>query len=126
MSVLLITHDLGLVADIADDIAVMYRGQLTEQGPARQILRSPQSAYTKALLSRPMGHPRNNRLPVISDFLENNGRNKRKYYPTPTISKTKNKERAMLSVRDLIVDIQGRKTFGPGSPVQTHHRPGQL
>ncbi len=118
MSVLLITHDLGLVADIADDIAVMYRGQLTEQGPARQILRSPQSAYTKALLAcRPMGHPRNSRLPVIGDFLENNGKEQTKILPDPDHQqKTKDKERPLLSVRDLNVDIRGRKTSWTGKP----------
>ena len=52
MSVLLITHDLGLVADIADDIAVMYRGQLTEQGPAR-----PNTPFTTVGLQKAPAAP---------------------------------------------------------------------
>ena len=59
-----------------------------------------------------MGHPRNNRLPVISDFLENNGEEQTKILPdSDNQQKPKNKERAMLSVRDLIVDIQGKKNI---------------
>jgi peptide/nickel transport system ATP-binding protein len=49
-SVLLITHDFGVVAQMADDVAVMHRGRLVEQGPVRSVLKNPQHAYTKALL----------------------------------------------------------------------------
>ncbi len=49
-SVFLITHDLGLAAERADTIEVMYRGMIVESGPAAEILANPQHAYTKALL----------------------------------------------------------------------------
>jgi ABC-type dipeptide/oligopeptide/nickel transport system ATPase component len=49
-SVLLITHDLGVVAQMADDVAVMYRGQIVEAGEVRSVLKNPQHAYTRALL----------------------------------------------------------------------------
>jgi len=49
-AILLITHDLGVVADMADDVAVMYAGRIVEQGPAREIFASPQHPYTEALL----------------------------------------------------------------------------
>jgi len=49
-SVLLITHDFGVVAQMADDVAVMHRGRLVEQGTVRAVLKNPQHAYTKALL----------------------------------------------------------------------------
>ena len=50
MSVLLITHNFGIVANFADRVLVMLDGQLVEQGPVKQILKSPQHPYTKALL----------------------------------------------------------------------------
>ncbi|MGB4845255.1 MAG: ABC transporter ATP-binding protein [Ferruginibacter sp.] len=70
MGVIFITHDLGVVADIADKILVMYKGEIAEQGKAKDILSSPQHPYTKALLAcRPAGQPKGKRLPVVSDFL---------------------------------------------------------
>ncbi len=71
MGVILITHDLGVVADIADKIAVMYKGTIIEQGNASQILHTPQHRYTQALLAcRPAGKPKGKRLPVVNDFME--------------------------------------------------------
>ena len=69
MGVIFITHDLGLVADIADSVLVMYKGEIIEQGKTKDILHNPQQAYTKALMAcRPAMHKRGDRLPVISDF----------------------------------------------------------
>lgn len=71
MGVLFITHDLGVVHDIADKIVVMYKGQIVEQGSVREIFDHPKHPYTKALLAcRPALHPKGKRLPVVSDFLE--------------------------------------------------------
>ncbi|MTV40617.1 ABC transporter ATP-binding protein [Duganella radicis] len=50
MSVLFITHDLGLVAEIADQVVVMRHGEVREAGPAQQVLSAPQDAYTRMLL----------------------------------------------------------------------------
>jgi oligopeptide/dipeptide ABC transporter ATP-binding protein len=49
-SILLITHDLGVIAEMADDVAVMYAGRIVEQGPVDQVFKSPQHPYTEALL----------------------------------------------------------------------------
>jgi ABC-type dipeptide/oligopeptide/nickel transport system ATPase component len=51
LSLLLITHDFGVIAEMADRVAVMYKGALVEQGPVRQILRSPVHSYTRSLLA---------------------------------------------------------------------------
>ena len=51
LSLLLITHDFGVIAEMADRVAVMYKGKLVEQGLVRQILREPRHDYTKALLA---------------------------------------------------------------------------
>ena len=50
MGMLFITHDFGVVADIADDVVVMFRGEIVEMGSVQQVLESPQHPYTRALL----------------------------------------------------------------------------
>ena len=51
LSLLLITHDFGVIAETADRVAVMYRGRIVEQGPVRDIFRNPQHPYTRGLLA---------------------------------------------------------------------------
>jgi ABC-type dipeptide/oligopeptide/nickel transport system ATPase component len=51
IALLLITHDFGVIAEMAERVAVMYKGRLVEEGPVRQILRAPQHTYTKSLLA---------------------------------------------------------------------------
>jgi peptide/nickel transport system ATP-binding protein len=75
MSVLFITHDLGVVGDIADYVVVMQNGVIHEQGPVKAIFEHPQHPYTKALLAcRPRLDRRPRRLPVIDDFMKGDGR----------------------------------------------------
>jgi peptide/nickel transport system ATP-binding protein len=70
MAVLFITHDLGLVSEIADHVIVMRHGEVREAGPAAQVLGQPADAYTRALLHcRPSLDARPWRLPVIADYL---------------------------------------------------------
>jgi len=69
MSVMFITHDLNLVAECADEVVVMCRGEVCEKGPVESIFTSPKHVYTRALLAcRPSLDARPERLPVISDF----------------------------------------------------------
>jgi len=71
MSILFITHDLGLVKEIADYVVVMQAGVIREQGPAGAIFGAPKDVYTRALLAcRPTPERRPIRLPVVEDFLQ--------------------------------------------------------
>ena len=70
MGVIFITHDLGVVSEIADRIAVMYKGKIVETNSRKEIFVYPQHPYTKGLLAcRPVFHQKGERLPVVSDFL---------------------------------------------------------
>jgi peptide/nickel transport system ATP-binding protein len=71
MGVIFITHDLGLVAEIADDVVVMYKGEVVESGEVQQVLNHPKHPYTQALIAcRPILHPKGSRLPMVSDFMD--------------------------------------------------------
>jgi ABC-type dipeptide/oligopeptide/nickel transport system ATPase component len=66
MSIILITHNLGIIRSVADRVAVMFRGQIVETGPVDEILKNPQHAYTKALLNCvPRMGPKQPRLQAI-------------------------------------------------------------
>jgi len=70
-SVLFITHDLGVIAEIADRVLVMHQGKIVEQGKVLDIFKHPQHPYTQGLLAcRPPLDFRVRRLPMISDFLQ--------------------------------------------------------
>ena len=71
MGMIFITHDLGVVAEIADDIAVMHNGEILERGTVQEILNHPQHPYTKGLLAcRPPMDIRLKRLPIVKEFLD--------------------------------------------------------
>lgn len=71
IGIIFITHDLGVIAQIADDVAVMYHGEIVEQGPVQEVLRHPQHPYTQGLLAcRPPLDSRPERLPTVKDYLE--------------------------------------------------------
>ena len=71
MAMIFITHDLGVIAEIADSVAVMYRGKIVECGDIEQIYTNPQHPYTKGLLAcRPNPERITLRLPTINDFME--------------------------------------------------------
>ena len=76
MGILFITHDLGVIAELADKVVVMYKGKIVEQGNVMDIFTNPQHPYTKGLLAcRPPLNKRLQWLPTISDFMtidENN------------------------------------------------------
>lgn len=120
MGVIFITHDLGVVADIADKIIVMYKGEIAEQGDTKSILLSPQHPYTKALLAcRPAGKPKGKRLPVVSDFINKaeagieNQISSIQY----SVSSIEKKELPILEVKNLTVSFPVKKNLF-GKPIQ--------
>jgi peptide/nickel transport system ATP-binding protein len=71
MSIMFITHDLSIIAEIADWVAVMYQGKIVEYGSVWDIFSNPQHPYTKGLLAcRPQPDRRLQYLPTVSDFME--------------------------------------------------------
>lgn len=73
MGIMFITHDLGVIAELADKVIVMYKGKIVEQGPVLEIFSNPQHPYTKGLLAcRPPLGKRLHFLPTVSDFMELN------------------------------------------------------
>ena len=109
IGVIFITHDLGVVAEIADRVAIMYKGEIIEQGIAADIFRNPGHPYTKALLAcRPALHPKGERLPIVSDFLEEKSTavlNQNEPAPTQISNKI------LAEVKNLSVHFPGRKNF---------------
>jgi peptide/nickel transport system ATP-binding protein len=71
MGIIFISHDLGVIAELADKVIVMYNGNIMERGDTLSIFSNPQNAYTKGLLAcRPSNQPKYKRLPVIADFVK--------------------------------------------------------
>jgi peptide/nickel transport system ATP-binding protein len=71
MAIIFITHDLGVIAEIADDVLVMFQGEEVEYGPVLQIFENPKHPYTKGLLAcRPRLDTKYRRLPTVDDFMD--------------------------------------------------------
>ena len=86
-SVLFITHDIGVVAQIADDVAVMYNGRIVERGTVRQVLKDPYHPYTKGLLAAIPGlNAGKRRLPTIHQVVEETGVDLNREYPLQALS----------------------------------------
>lgn len=127
MSVLFITHDLGVVAEIADRVMVMYKGNLVEQGTIEQVFRSPQHPYTKGLLAcRPPLDRRLKKLPVIADFMREKAGVIKEYQddidavmdklelPAGQVEERLQRMRQktpVLTVRRLVTRFPGKKNF---------------
>lgn len=82
MAMIFITHDLGVVRQVADHVQVMFKGKAVEYGPAESLFHHPQADYTKGLLAcRPTPEMNYERLPLISDFTSGKGLSHKRVSP---------------------------------------------
>lgn len=73
MSIIFISHDLGLVSEIATNVLVMFKGNIIEQGNAQELFKNPREEYTKALInSKPSVNKRLKKLPTVEDYMQQN------------------------------------------------------
>ena len=123
MGIMFITHDLGVIAELADNVVVMYKGKIVEQGPVLEIFSNPKHPYTKSLLAcRPPLDIRLKHLPVVSDFmkLDENGamieipKTVSEALSSVTITKEeREKTHLELYARDKILEIKNLRTWFP-------------
>ena len=115
IAVIFITHDLGVIAQVADEIAVMYHGKIVEQGEANAILHCPQHSYTQGLLAcRPPLHDRPRHLPTVEEFMKaESGEVRCDDGEVRSENGERKAERGepLLSVRDLDVTYTLEKSF---------------
>lgn len=115
MGMIFITHDLGVVSEIADDVIVMNKGVIVEKGTTRDILNKPQHPYTKGLIAcRPPLDYRLERLPVVKEFLEGKWRDndqvKNELLITDDVRQQQHK---LLYSQEPILKVQNLRTWYP-------------
>ena len=110
MGVVFITHDMGVVAEVADRVLVMYRGDKVEEGPSERVFASPQHRYTQALLSAvpKLGAMQGTDLPARFPLLQVDGQAVPEEAPVAPRASGEKRE-PILSVRDLVTrfDLRG-------------------
>ncbi len=111
MSLIFISHDLGVIGEIADRVLVMYKGQIVETASVNEIFQNPQHPYTRGLLAcRPSPEVRLYKLPVVDDFLD----------PLKTETSAPNKTIAQVIEKFRINEAQSAKrrtTIYSGEPI---------
>ncbi|AUB40770.1 ABC.PE.A, peptide/nickel transport system ATP-binding protein [Nostoc flagelliforme CCNUN1] len=128
MAMIFITHDLGLISEIADQVAVMYKGKVVESGTSEQIFSSPQHPYTKGLIAcRPTLNRRPQKLLTVSDYMsaEETATGQVVIQPKEPAQPTEvtteeiaarlanfNKKEPLLQIRNLKVGFPVRGVFG--------------
>jgi len=123
MGIMFITHDLGVIAELADKVMVMYEGKIVEQGPVLDIFSNPQHPYTKGLLAcRPPLDHRLTYLPIVSDFMQKdkNGNIKENKITVDEFTKnlvekpkTRKDSHEKLYKKEPILTLKNVKTFFP-------------
>ncbi|MCC6279350.1 MAG: ABC transporter ATP-binding protein, partial [Saprospiraceae bacterium] len=114
LSMLFISHDLGVIAEICDRVAVMFQGKIVEEGPADQILRAPEHPYTRGLVAcRPSMRHRLHRMPTIADYLENRQFEAKVISPAETTARQQalSAQKPVLEVNNLVVRYPKKKDW---------------
>lgn len=112
MSMLFITHDLAVIADIADHVAVMYRGDLVESKSSKALFTNPEHSYTKGLLAcRPSLEENPQRLLTVADFLDTNEKSDTKTIELQKQIKTP--KPIVESKHPVLLEVKNLKKFFP-------------
>ena len=105
MSIIFITHDLGIIAEIADQVAVMYNGDIVETGSVLDIFEQPNHPYTKGLIAcRPQPDRRLRKLSTVSDYMES----------------------VVQPDGEITLQAKPREDYGPGLPPVNEISPRQM
>lgn len=115
MAVIFITHDLGVVAQLAHEVVVMYKGHIVEQGDVKELFRNPQHPYTRGLLAcRPPLGKRPERLLSVADFMDKTAKH---HEPAITVKEVTSEERTTrhkkLYNQHPLLTVSGLKTWFP-------------
>jgi peptide/nickel transport system ATP-binding protein len=112
MGMLFITHDLGVIADLADDVVVMYRSNIVEKGHVNTIFKDAKHPYTKGLIAcRPLLHGNPKRLLTVSDYMHEDGSEKQ-------VAKTKfepmiKPDKSDIDSHPVLLGVDNLKTWFP-------------
>ena len=110
VSVIFVSHDLGLVAELADRVVVMYRGKVVEQNTTASIFSNPQHPYVKALIAcRPTLDNKFDRLPTVDDFLNPASGPHSKPSGRPHTNKSLDTSSKLLEAKNIVVEFSSPK-----------------
>lgn len=113
MAIIFITHDLGVIAGIADEIAVMYQGQIVEHATSRELFNNPQHPYTKGLLAcRPRLDKRFEHLPTVDDFMEESSQDATHLFKEIPAQK-RNANHKKLYDKSPVLEVNNLQTWFP-------------
>ena len=108
MSVLFITHNLGLITEIADEVLVMYKGHIVEKNSTIEIFKNPSHPYTKGLMAcRPTLDKDTHRLPVMSDYMDEQG------VALEPKEKWGQKKVKQLNAKEVLLEVKNLKKYFP-------------
>jgi len=112
MGMLFITHDLGVIADLADDVVVMYRSNIVEQDHVHNIFKSAKHSYTKGLIAcRPMLDKNPKRLLTVSDYMNEDGTEKE--VPQEKFEQMVKPDKSDIDSHPVLLEVNNLKTWFP-------------